>query len=150
MASGQHGDDVGDGIMGGMTGCGCMAGIVQEQVSPRVNGRKARAGLKVASMWNRITEEEGSGRVNCCVGELKGAGEREMSQGAMTQGVTIVAERWSDVGGAGSRRAGVLRDLGKAICIISVEAGDKGVFIRLLHASCDDMLGPGVLLRCGD
>ncbi len=48
--------------------------------------------------------------------------------------------------GAGFRR--VLRDLGLAICIVSVEDGDKGFFILLLHACCDDMLGACELPRC--
>ncbi len=70
-----------------------------------------------------------------------------MSHGAVAEGVAIVAECRSNVGGARSRRAGVLRDLGQAICIVSVEAGDKGFFILLLHACCDDMLGACELLR---
>ena len=70
-----------------------------------------------------------------------------MSHGVMTQGVAIVAECWSNVRGAGSRWAGVLRDLGQAICMVSVEAGDKGFFILLLHACCDAMLGACELLR---
>ena len=55
MAGGQHGNDVGDGIMRGVAGCGRMPGVVKEHIGPRVDWRDVRACLEIAGMWNRIT-----------------------------------------------------------------------------------------------
>ncbi len=73
MARGYQGNNVGNGVMGGVTGGSGVSGIVEEEVCPRVDWESPGTCLEVASMGYRISKQVGAGGMNGCVGKLERA-----------------------------------------------------------------------------